>query len=1102
LRPNPLICFKKFHARLLFIFLLVFSNFGFSSVDTARCRLALLDATIKIPAEIGGKASDLKRYILSVATMRAELAAERLPEDAYLIRRADAWIESYTQFLQSRSVPGNEDPLIDGYMLLGYSRLGQGRLASSTGSSRFENLAALIKIPATKMGARPSDLRALIDATETDRDVVATRNLASDRILVRRVNRWLANAENLVRSSIDDRPNPGLFILGLSRLDEGAVLGGLEDEEEPLASLSANEGEPTPAIELFWESASEAFIAEIFEVLVSDRNLATQLKQSPAARLSQREQLIYLEDNVELQQFLRKFSARTLALRSEIDPFLIGAQVSDLKRYGENTKFLLEIFKSSSPRDPLIRLYETWLTTLENRVAQNASTPNLYLDGYFVTGLSKYGRLQPLVDPEVYRFRLPPLPLRPIEDFFTVESGSTVPVEAFNPKLDRLPVEYINLIAMILTDSTLGPTYLSFLPPNPTPGDQLEALMKDESIRRLTVDVAEAILTQASDRQKAIKGIKKADILFFGGGKVEQNMQNLLRQLEKKFVTMTLESKSFVGSTFRQGMYTFSLNSTSRPEDKTSLRQMLSNGPGMPGGDLNFFPGGKIQINQFDTRQNPVAFSAAAAITVNRSLAEADAGLQLETEAEGLYFIGDESNLLNEGGRFNWMAIDRNGGKTLARLAIYTGIGKPKIPENIKGLKKSYEFAQNNRVPGQPPLLMTLEDGFDWINESPNPYLPFSGTVTDVAGPGDSGKAMQRWLNLLADPRSYGRDTRSTPTILLSHWWGQECDNCDLFISSNRSYYADIGRAYRAKRIESRPKLGSVDIVDGKLVLTPAEISPGVLPPNVPARDEANFLFLTLGYESQLNKILIPTLGDTGLTGEQLVQSRKYFKVIEGFEPSLGKVPIARQLLLNGTPLPFFTVGPSSGPGIVTDPELAGVEENFVANVNNSWREWRLMEAIIKMLGESVIRPAERSGSGPNRLVRLELSSDANITPVALNFPTGTQPVRTQANNDILMAAEILNVLRAEFDLAGVKSLTLALSRMDEEKYFLKFETPVNPSQAELVAKRIAQYPRLARLLIGTIGPASRNSVAIIEYAFNSDGILDPGESGVSFRRR
>jgi hypothetical protein len=242
-------------------------------------------------------------------------------------------------------------------------------------------------------------------------------------------------------------------------------------------------------------------------------------------------------------------------------------------------------------------------------------------------------------------------------------------------------------------------------------------------------------------------------------------------------------------------------------------------------------------------------------------------------------------------------------------------------------------------------------------------------------------------------------------------------------------------------------------------------------------------------------------LGDTRLTGEELVQRPEYFRLIYGYEPSLGSVPLARQLVVDGRRVPLFTIGPASGPGVVTEAELAMVEENFVANVNNAWREWRMIEAITAWLGDSVVRPSNRPAELVERR-REPAFDEATAQPVPLVMPADSSTFPVRANNELLLAAEVLNVLTRELDFAAIRTFRVRIERRSGSGYTIEFGPGLSRTQSEELAQAVANYPRLTSLIATVIGPTSRNAVAEMDFTFCPDGTLDSEESGVSLRRR
>lgn len=1051
------------------------------------------------PAELGGRPSDLRRLIADLRRDREVIAAANRPEDRELLGRIDTWTASLEREVETKD-NGKDAPIL-GYGLVGYARPGE-TLLSLADRTPFEELASFIQTDPDRIGGVTSDgLRPVLNDARNLREKLARRGYPEDKVLVRRADRWMARLQKRIETN-SSPADGGVLVLDVSTLDSGAMLGS----DDPLDdAFLATSGEEIPPIERFFEIVLEGFIETLYKLAEKDEKLGPALKASAARRLSKRDQLLYLCDHPAMKPFLVAYAERTLPGLGDFDPRLIGAKVKNLQALEAQNQILLALLKEAKGESATTRLATAWLKVLRERLSPVAGEPEKKLDGYGMLGVSGMPfRLAPQ-DPRRLRF-VPPL--EPIETFLTEEAGSTVPEAAFEPALEKLPKPMAALVSLVQADNVLGPAYeanlravrASRLAPRSEARAQLLALMRNDDSRRLLVEVAREMIRRRQADLRAKEGaVRKVDILFAGAGLAEQNMQNYFRQFPG-LTTLTVERQPVVGFTFRQGGYAFSLNSTTRLEDRTSLRQMFSgSGATMRAGDLNFLPGGVIQINRFETRQNPVAASMADAIEVNRALALEEAPVLVATEAGEVEWIGNDP-VASEGGRYEFRARLSDGTTVLARVGIGTGIGVPERPA-IPGLEEAYQLAKRAREPGKPPRIFDLEDIFAWINGNDDPYAPFSGETVGIGGPGDSGKALVRWFTLLSDPRSYGGSTRDLPLVASVPWYGQPCLTCDDFISQNRSFYADIGRPYRSGRIKGRPKIERVDFDGTELLVKPVGEAP----------EELTYLGITLGYRSLLPQLLAPMLVGRRLprNPNDLVEQKAIFRNVLGYEPSLGQVTLARQLVIrdgdNQRPVPFYVVGAGAGK-IVSEAELQNNEENRVANANQAWREWRMAEALRAQLAVSV--GGELTGSEPPppeevpswmKFNDFESGFDATI-----ELAPGESARPPATGDGILLATRLWTEL--DFDAATrvVREIRITITRVQPNVY--RFEvgpgalagTRVVFSLGSALVRSAALRGQIASLL----GNGSRTTAIQIDYKLTEAGQLDGDETTVAFRRR
>lgn len=650
-----------------------------------------------------------------------------------------------------------------------------------------------------------------------------------------------------------------------------------------------------------------------------------------------------------------------------------------------------------------------------------------------------------------------------------------VPREAFEPRVDALPVNLEALIAMAQGDPVYGPRLDRVLAGGNSLREQIVALAKDGELRRLLVQAAHSDLIRRSNEEQARGDGKRVDVAIVGAGLVEQNLQNSLRQQPKEVETLTYETTNLVASTFARGGAAFFLNSTSRPADPTSLRQRTSGSDDATGGDLNFLPGGVVQVNQFDARNNPLARSWAEAATANRVLAPGNIVFGQTTDA--IELAEATSREFKDGYVLRMVRV--GGKRDFAKSAVVTGIGEDDIPD-VPGLKELYAKYGPKKGSPTPPRVMTFTDLLTYINSTPNPYRLFSNNRVGVIGPGDSGKGVVRFALGLADPSAYGQDARDLPLVKSLLWYGQPCLTCDDFISRNRSFYADLGRGYRSNKILPRAKLASA----GEGAEGVFRLGTGTGP-----EDEADVLIVTAGFKSELARLLRSFLTPEQIAlGNALVEQPGLFRPVEAFEPSVGRVIIARQFVdpRSGKPLSIYVLGPSAG-RIVSEPELVGVPENFVANVNHSWRAYRFGGLLADGLG--------RPRSVPPRLPREEWQRASSVRNESIEPKTVPSSVAGPQPGDTLLLASELYLAFSRYDLTNLKELTVTIARGEGKTFTIRVEPALSATQQTTVLQALARNEVFGNLLERNIGAGQRYQTVVVELKVGRDGRLNGEET-------
>ncbi|MEZ4751203.1 MAG: hypothetical protein R3B54_11460 [Bdellovibrionota bacterium] len=601
--------------------LLFSTNYAWAadSEQLEACAARVAEQILLVPADIAARPSKLRELLAAVDADTQILEAEAADQKE-LVSRAKAWMDGLSAYLADKA-DGTDNPL-PGFPVVGLTPYVAA--ISSPSGGRFEDLLARItRVPETVSN---DSLQALIDETRSDIRILETRRSPEDVVLCRRARRWLQALLNIQAAGGNppDAAEDIGFVLDGSALDGGDVLDGTRDGYSPVTPEDPKI--PKSPLEKFLELARESVLEDIMILVVRDEALKEKLRLGPAKNLGIRDQLLLLSDDPKLLAILDEFSVQALGRRVQLDPFGFGARLDDYKIYVAEADFFLARILNGRRLSPeeqaLASIGRQWIDVANSRIEkEDDGDPKKQLDGPSLIGLGRFGGFR-LASRPVPRF-VPAM--ADIETFLTPETAKIGIDEAFDPKLDRLPPVTAHFIEMVRGAQLFSRIYERNLRlaqgsrPEATFRDQVVALAKDEDLRRLLAEIAqeEFETRSAAEKKKAAEGPRKVDVFVIGAGLHDQHVQNAFTQLAPGLDSLSWEAADNVASTFDQGGYAVSLNSTLRAADPTNLRQMLTSDT-MEGGDLNYLLGGVVQLNQFESRQNPVLKSMAQGIQINR----------------------------------------------------------------------------------------------------------------------------------------------------------------------------------------------------------------------------------------------------------------------------------------------------------------------------------------------------------------------------------------------------------------------------------------------------------------------------------------------------
>jgi hypothetical protein len=484
-----------------------------------------------------------------------------------------------------------------------------------------------------------------------------------------------------------------------------------------------------------------------------------------------------------------------------------------------------------------------------------------------------------------------------------------------------------------------------------SPRNALNIAMRSEPLRERLVErslgrlQAASISTKQRLRQTQERGsFNRVDLLVIGAGLQEQNGINLLRELGSTLSVLTIEKESVPLSTFARGGKLFTTNSPSRPPRTESIRQIPNRltPDERSGGDLNFLPGGFIQVRDFVYRAFPFAGDFAQAGQVNRGFS-----LSTENSSEARFPIAFEEELLtvspvtdpieSADGLYTMRVTLASGLVVYPRAIVATGIGLPKK-----------QIASSARV-------MRWEKFLEQANRDPEgTFELFNGKRVLVVGKKDSAIAAVRFVSGNR-PEALGGTRAQGEGALEIFWSGQTCKTCEAFRDENRSINSDLGTLFRSGRVKAVARTLDASESNGKVSVTLDDST---------RIDGLDYVILADGYEPSVPGFLAPYA--------QTAQPR----LVEVDEPGLGRVAIARQYVTpvgSNPPLNFIVLGPQAE-DIISEQEIGGINDNRVGNFVWNWRTWRVFALLEKLLS---LQP---SPAAPSNRIALK-----KVTPLRLN---------------------------------------------------------------------------------------------------------------------
>ncbi len=586
----------------------------------------------------------------------------------------------------------------------------------------------------------------------------------------------------------------------------------------------------------------------------------------------------------------------------------------------------------------------------------------------------------------------------------------------------------------------------------------------------------EAVQKKSKDDPRFIDEASQVyDVISIGAG-VHDTIFNLeVGKSRPDLKVLTVEASEDVAGVFsKDGFYMNSPTGTSRVEETPIPKQ---------GRNLNYLPGGVVQVSDYATRKYNTALEFADSVLQNRRAVQNFPGRE---KGSAPLLFGREVKkvedqfLSTEPGYDKWprryrITLDNGVQIYASAIANNTGIGKnPRLDRFDRESQVVINRERNRRDGNTPPKIQISEDYFGELYENPEAFRAYKNETVAVIGPGNSSDTAIESLLGFGPSESYGNVGGSAGRVKKIFWFGQDKTTCDAFLNSTRLRYSDIASGLKNDTITAfKDGATSVEkLPDGRFKVSDGQGNSQIV----------DRIILGTGFEENVADLYEPITnskrkGDS-FNSDNLFRESGYVEPIRGTIPEKGKVDVAKRLVnpRDSRSIPeqqIYFFGPSAGK-LADKSELAGVVQNFVSIFLSGPRTKEGTRNLISNLDKSSIAriPVQEQ-------VPLEVATDRTenfLTPV-FKAEEGARP--RFKPSDSLVRTRVIQWLSG-FKLPDGKT-EIRITRLPNNEFVVTTVPPLKDSGVLKLGNKIQEDPSLVSTFAAIIGEGQKARELVIQ---------------------
>jgi|GEM_PF-6686998 len=298
--------------------------------------------------------------------------------------------------------------------------------------------------------------------------------------------------------------------------------------------------------------------------------------------------------------------------------------------------------------------------------------------------------------------------------------------------------------------------------------------------KRSLKEYAQDALIDLVSRESSVDLNQEFDLIFVGASLAETTAQMRLNQYENhNLKVLTLEKTDTVAPLYSQAGQFFYLSSSARDSQDGRFQKLM--------GEVNQIPNSPLNLSDISFTRFPIGSDLGHLITLVRGFFSKNPIL-FGAEVVGVDRRPDKKiRVLLQDGRVI----------TTKKLIFSSGMGEEKthFGNNLSRLLKTEATKDKPRVE-------TFLGAAKRSALVDHPFEDYVDKKIAVIGAGNGGNTVVSWLLRLGPEKSYARDPVSLGYPDKIVWYGQRCQNCIAYTSSNSAQYANVGSGYSDRIID------------------------------------------------------------------------------------------------------------------------------------------------------------------------------------------------------------------------------------------------------------------------------------------------------------